>query len=262
VERLSRAAAGAVYCGGGVVLCRVLARYLMYVPGDDLGVASHLMMEGFWEAWVTLAVARLVRPGWRCVNVGAHVGYYAVLMADLAGPVGGVWAFEPNARLHDLLGRNVEVNGLHGRVRLFRSAVGAEAKDGVPLTYPRRMPGSGSVARVPEREGLHTDSTAVVTLDDALGPSLRPNLMVIDAEGADYDVIQGARETLAANPGCVVVYEHLASFYADPAARLRGVLDMGFRLRHVTYDGAVLPATPEGILGDTGRCWTLVLSRS
>lgn len=77
------------------LICRVLGEYIMYVDPVDHGNTPHLALNGFWEAWVTLAIARQVQPGWRCVDVGANVGYFTLLMADLVGPEGAVLAVEP-----------------------------------------------------------------------------------------------------------------------------------------------------------------------
>ena len=74
------------------LICRVLGKYIMYVDPRDRGITPHLALNGFWEAWVTVALARLIQPGWRCVDVGANVGYFTLLMADAVGPDGRVAA--------------------------------------------------------------------------------------------------------------------------------------------------------------------------
>ena len=49
------------------VLCRVLGRYKMFVDTTDVGLASHLMLDGFWEMWVTEAMLGFVRTGMTAV---------------------------------------------------------------------------------------------------------------------------------------------------------------------------------------------------
>jgi hypothetical protein len=107
------------------VLCRVLGRYKMLLDPADRGFAPHLMLDGFWEWWATTFLARNIRPGQRVAEAGACYGYFSLLMADLVGPQGRLTVFEPNPDAAALLQRNLEMNGLAGRVRLMRAAVGA-----------------------------------------------------------------------------------------------------------------------------------------
>ena len=51
-------------------------------------------VERSYEPSVTWALVRLIRPGWACVDVGAHLGYFTLLLAHLVGKVGKVFAFE------------------------------------------------------------------------------------------------------------------------------------------------------------------------
>ena len=48
-----------------------------------------------YEYWDSRFLRRLVRPGWVVIDVGANIGYYSLLCAKLAGPIGRVFAFEP-----------------------------------------------------------------------------------------------------------------------------------------------------------------------
>ena len=85
------------------ILCRVLGRYKMYVDCNDVGLAPHLMLDGYWEMHVTEAILRFVRSGMTVVDVGANQGYFTMLLADLVGPNGRVFAAEPNTHMMTLL---------------------------------------------------------------------------------------------------------------------------------------------------------------
>ncbi len=63
------------------------------------------MLRGTYEQALVSAVVPLIRPGWICFDMGAHFGYYALLLAALVGEQGAVHAFEPvpyNVRLLEL----------------------------------------------------------------------------------------------------------------------------------------------------------------
>src|SRR5262245_8546714 len=82
LEENARRGCMTVNFGDGRLACRVLGKHIMFVEPQDCGITPHLALNGYWESWITLAMARLVRPGWRCIDVGANVGYYALLLAD------------------------------------------------------------------------------------------------------------------------------------------------------------------------------------
>ena len=58
---------------------------------SDLMLGPRLILDGFWEAWVTLAIGRHIQPGFHCVDVGANYGYYSLVMAAAAGATGRVF---------------------------------------------------------------------------------------------------------------------------------------------------------------------------
>src|SRR5262245_27706135 len=87
-EAVIRGLCANAYLGDHISLCRVLGRYSMYVDTRDIGFSSHMLLSGFWEMWVTEAIVARVKPGMRVVDCGANLGYFSLIMADLAGPAG------------------------------------------------------------------------------------------------------------------------------------------------------------------------------
>jgi hypothetical protein len=77
------------------VLARVLGGPKIFLSADDLGFGCHLMLDGYWESWLTLFFARYVTPGKTVIDVGANFGYYTILFAAGVGPSGRVVAIEP-----------------------------------------------------------------------------------------------------------------------------------------------------------------------
>lgn len=119
LEDYSRRRAAGVFYGENRMLCRLLGDYLAFVDTRDLMLAPRLVLDGFWEAWVTLALGRYIQPGFHCVDVGANYGYYTLLMAAACERGGRVLACEPNPLLAETyLPRNVALNGFQERVEV------------------------------------------------------------------------------------------------------------------------------------------------
>ena len=130
LEVVSRQESRAVYLGDQTVLCRVLGKYLVYADAQETGITPHLAMDGYWESWITTTLARTLRPGWHCLDVGANHGYYTLVMADAVGPEGRVVPVEPTPRLAELLRETLDVNGFPGVVVAQQAA---SDKDGEKL---------------------------------------------------------------------------------------------------------------------------------
>jgi FkbM family methyltransferase len=248
----------AVHVGGQTGVCRVLGEYLMYVdltPGD-VGIAPHLMLDGFWEAWITLAVARHVQPGYHCLDLGANHGYYTVLLANLAGPQGRVAAVEPNSRLAELLRLTVRVNGLGQQVTVCEAVAWSRDDCQVDFAIPAGHSYNASVYR--------TDGTVfrkgTVTVDRLTEGWPRVDFLKVDVEGAEIDVWEGMQQTLRRHPRMTVLLEYNAGRYGERAGPfLRSLADAFPRLCFVDFDGQVRPVAPEQLAaaGD----WMLWLQR-
>ena len=191
----ARAQAKSMYLGDHTAMCKVLGKHLMYVDTRDFALAPHLMWDGFWELWITTAIARSLGPGMVAVDVGANLGYYTLLMADAVGPTGQVFAFEPNERIARLLRWSCSVNGLQDRIvvdtRAAFSTTGEQLQFFIPSEHPMNAslydptnsslyPGATEVARPEVGEFVNAET---VRLDDVLPE--RVDVVKIDAEGAE-----------------------------------------------------------------------------
>lgn len=246
-EAAIRALCHTAYMGNNLVLCRVLGRYKMYVDGRDIGIAPHLMLDGYWEMWVTEVLVSLVRKGMIVADIGANLGYYSLLMADLVGAGGQVHAFEPNPHMTGLLHRSLSVNGFSDRVRVHQVALGAENEGQVALHVPHEDPKNAHI--LPMGDTLPDGVVAVpqARLDGRVDWSAI-EFAKIDVEGAEQLVWAGAQGLLDNGALKTVVLEFTAARYNDPAAFLKTLLAPGFSLSYVHYTKGIVGITPEEVL--------------
>jgi FkbM family methyltransferase len=244
-----------------VILCRVLGKYIVYADPEDVGITPHLCLDGFWESWITIAMARTLKAGWYCIDVGANHGYYTLIMADAVESAGRVLAIEPNPRLAEMLRLTVEVNGFQGHTTVLQNAVSDTVSRQTHLVVPHHR-GLDATLR---REATATDDVIEVktaTLDQLTADWPRVDLVKIDAEGAEESIWSGMRQTLERHQGITIIMEMQCARYANPQAFVREILRAGFPLRHIDYDARIKNLTAEQILTDRqAEDWMLFLHR-
>lgn len=259
LEQFAAARAKAVGYGDGV-LCRVLGDLLAIVDPADLTVGPRLAMDGYWEAWVTAALLRHLRPGMACVDVGAHVGYYTLAMARAVGSEGRVLAVEPYPVSAHRLRQNLALNGFYW-VETAQVAA-SDAAGTATLRVPRCNVGGASLHPVETPQHAEECEVPTIALDDLLGEWTQLDLVKVDVEGWEGKVWQGTERLRQRFPGSVLVVElHVGIDRRVVADLLPEIERGGYVLRHVRYDGTVAPITPDAILSRPESGCTLWLTR-
>src|SRR5437867_3185244 len=82
----------------------------MHLDPTDSVVSPTLRHFGVFEPFETQLVQQMVRPGDVVLDVGANIGYYTLIFAELVGEQGHVYAFEPDPRNFAFLAKNVHSN--------------------------------------------------------------------------------------------------------------------------------------------------------
>lgn len=233
LEQLSREQCKNAYLGGRVSLCRVLGQYNFYVPTEDLSVAPHLIMDGFWEAWITLAVLRNCsdRQGAVAINVGANIGYYSVLLGGCVGPSGRLVGFEPQDELAKLASRNLTINGM-----MWGSIINKAVGDGsISRVFLNPYSGYMGSAFVTEQENPGSTRVDLVSIDSVTEVC---DILFIDAEGYEEEIIRGAQKALAAADDPIVFLEFSPAAYGNPS-KFFEYLAMDYQIFKVDFDGGL-----------------------
>jgi len=159
-------------------------------------VGHQAMAEGTFEPEETKVVREFLTEMDIMVNVGANVGYYCCHALSMEKQV---IAVEPIARnLHYLL-RNIRNNGWSRQAQIFPVALGS----GNDIL---EMWGGGTGASlvkgwasIPES---YVTQVPTLTLDRVVGGELEGKraLILVDIEGAELIMLQGAARTLTSDP--------------------------------------------------------------
>ena len=258
VEALIRDRTQNVPLPDGSVLCRTLGRFKMFTDAADGGIAPHLLLDGYWEYWITEFICRNVARGETAYDVGAVYGYYTAVLADLVGSAGRVVALEPNPWLHSLLRRNVAVNGLGDIVTLHRTAA-AEAKQDamrVPaqLTGPFHGPFANWFTFEHGRAGCPAPAEALQDLESGSIDVLR-----IGVASAADSIVAGLGGLLDRSPNLRILMEFDANRCREAPALL-AALSARYPLRYIDGDSRAKPCTVEELMTQR-RVTTLYLSK-
>jgi FkbM family methyltransferase len=213
-------------------------------PAPLMKVSNGLVMEfepsligwtcferGSWEEEQTNVVLNLVQAGMVVVNVGANTGYYTLVMAGGVGPNGRVFAFEIQPEMTAILRRNIRHNNFADRVTIIEK--GCYSSAGRADVLNLGDPGSAQVAT---REGGEEGAGAVelVTLDTFLsGVDIRRlDFVLIDTEGADFEVIKGAKNLLSRfKPVVLVESDHLRAFGSSEEDLIEFMTELGYAFK-------------------------------
>lgn len=215
-ETICRVNSSYAFLGNNTGLCRVLGNYKLFVDTRDTGIVPHLIMDGFWETWLTQSLAKHIHPGDVCIDAGANFGYFTLLMSALSGHTGTTIAVEPNPGIARLLGFSKNLHAFPFQV----SQVALAGENGkLTLSIPENNYGDASTV---DRFGdyklkLEKIKVQAVTIDKLvkdLGLK-RIDVIKMDVEGAENLLFKGMQQTIAANPELKIFMEYTPYLYSD-----------------------------------------------
>ena len=169
------------------------------------------------------------------VDIGANVGAYSALAAELVGPAGHVYAFEPAP---DNAAKLRERFATVSHVSIIEAAVGDVSRT-VRLYLDAENATQHSLGSHNVGRGGGAVKVQQQALDDVNGLH-PPDVIKIDAQGGELRVLQGARRVLAsARP--FIVFElwpyGLRNLRADPADLLAELKRSGYTLFKLALNG-------------------------
>lgn len=148
-----------------------------------------------------------IQPGDTVLDIGAHMGLFSVITARLAQNNCRIFAFEPSRNTFAILQKTISINSLTGVIEPMHGAVGKGT--GTITFYNSNTVGDNSNTVVSYRtdEEVKAVQVQLYGVDDFVTKHNISHLkfIKIDVEGAEYDVLLGAGETLKSlKPYCTL----------------------------------------------------------
>ena len=216
--------------------------YRLYLDTGDRGLSRTLFLFGKREIDHYKMLQGILEPGMNILDIGANIGYYAVMESIVIGPTGTVTAIEPMLPNIEMLKRNIELNGA-SNIDVVHGAVSASTGTG------QMYMSSHSNLHTFHRDGsasAYLESTPVdvptMTLRDAAARAgTRVDLIRMDVEGHEVEIlgqlVDLVREDVIAPR--VIFETHLSRYTPendfDPV--LTGLFSLGYTVRSAASSG-------------------------
>jgi FkbM family methyltransferase len=172
-----------------MLILRQIQNRRMHLNIEDAGISTELFVKGWHELASTQILKSILTKNECVVDIGANIGYYTLLEAEIVKD-GIVYAIEPDPINFSILNQNIRMNGLEN-VKTFNVAISNEK--GFARFYIYRRRNLCSLIKYDNPIGEIVVETCA--LDEFLKDK-KVNFIRMDVEGAEYEILNGAHETL------------------------------------------------------------------
>lgn len=180
---------------GGRYCEKKVNEYKMILDLNDKGITKELMFLGTREKEHHMILKETLKPGMVVLDIGANVGYYAVMMGRMVGATGKIYAVEPEVMNYCMLNLNVSLNGLEDVVDTFNLGISNES--GVGEFY-RSKKSNWHTFYPTVHTGVETESLVdvspvevpVSSIGDFARGRRNIDLIRMDVEGFEVEIIE------------------------------------------------------------------------
>ncbi|RLC32114.1 MAG: hypothetical protein DRH32_03305 [Deltaproteobacteria bacterium] len=169
----------------------------------DACVSGYIREHRIWEPYETSLVMKYLKPGSVFLDIGANIGYYAVLASAIVGSKGLVIAYEPDPDNYRLLMLNLETNNGFRNAVCFQAAVADYNGIGRIYLSEENM---GDHRLYNHKGSRYSREVRVVNCGDHLrNITNRLDFIKIDTQGYEASVVEGLRKLMLANSTHLVI---------------------------------------------------------
>ena len=193
--------------------------YKMLLDTTDPGISRSLILFGTREVDHKVILEEVLKPGITVFDIGANIGYYALMEKQLIGDKGKLIAIEPSPTNVKLLKRNLLLNGYkENEIAVVQCGVSNKAAEmdfhlaqqaNLHTFHPK-----GSAARDLTGEIIKVKTYTIPDLVETHGA---PGLIRMDVEGHELEIISGMLNDIEADKyKPMICFEpHLSCYTAD-----------------------------------------------
>ena len=194
-------------------------------PKDSL----QLSVNGIYGEFETEIVKNEIKSDDVVIDVGAHIGYFTLLFADLVGPKGKVFSFEPEPKNFELLKKNIEINN-HQNVIPNNKVVSDKNEKCILYTFTSSS-GANRIYKPENNQEAKPIESESKSLDEYFknSPYLdKIKLVKVDVEGAELSVLKGMQNLLEKNLDIKLILEFNPYFILEMGKKPEDFLNFLF----------------------------------
>jgi len=200
----------------------------IYLDKND---SLKLSLNRIYEPLLTKYICNHIKTGDTIVDIGANIGYYTVIFAELTGISGKVYAFEPDPENFLILVKNAQHNKL-SNVIMIEKAV-SDINDFIRLYLNEENRGDNRI--YDSNDGRKSIKITAVKLDDFfINKENQIDFIKIDIQGAEYSALLGMKNLIRNSKSMTLVTEFwpygLKKAGFEPSAYLDLLLSFGFNI--------------------------------
>ena len=211
----------------------------LYLNPNDPIVGKAIMLHGSYEPMETEYVRRSVSPGDTVVDVGAHIGYFTLLLSSLVGPDGKVYALEPDPENFRYLQKTVAA--LPERNVELHHVAAWKREEMLPWHRSGSNPGDHSLLAGEGR--TTTEQVEARRLDSIIPPGTVVDFLKVDVQGAEGGVLDGMARLLDEGQPRRMLLEFMPSQIRaagyDPGEIFGMLLNRGYAIRMISEYGGI-----------------------
>ena len=178
--------------------------YKIQVPNFDRWLYVKLHALGLMGSEEREFLRRHARAGMTVLDIGANIGLYSMLLAELVGGDGKVFAFEPDPVLFEAAVVNAQQNEKSEVLELQNLALGSRSGQ---ATLYRSSFNSGDNRLSASATHKDAVSVEIARLDDVLGDT-PIDLVKMDVQGWEAEVLRGMEQILKNNSEMTIYFEY------------------------------------------------------
>jgi len=224
-----------------------IGKFKMRIKSKEGGIHSDLrkMIDGQKkerEPELLHIIKTEVKQGFTTIDLGSNIGYITLLLSDLVGKNGIVYAIEPEPENFNILNYNIEINKITN-VKTFNFAI-SDTKEKLEFHIGRSSNLSSLIKSKNSTEKNILVNTE--TLTDFLKGKKYPNFIKMDVEGSEVEIFRGMYDYFKnTNEGnCLIVLEIHPMFYSPERSlenEFKKFLQIGFKTKYVISAGVPTP---------------------
>ncbi len=170
-----------------------------WLPNYPRDIIQKIMVDtsNYWDTYALNFINIFLKENATILDIGANIGSHSIYWA-IERNAAKVYSFEPLPSTFEILKKNIELNKLEDKIIPYNFGLSDKKSKAMLQAYDHTNIGSASFIK--DKNGIFELKTL-----DSLKIKDKIDLIKIDVEGAEVEVLQGAKKTILKNKPTIVI---------------------------------------------------------